>query len=39
MNEIHNKDQKENWTQKQFKEALNKRIKTKRIEPRSGKLF
>ncbi|MGE9549512.1 AHH domain-containing protein [Snodgrassella sp. CS2] len=37
MNEINKRGQKENWTQTQYKEALNKLIKKERIGLRSGK--
>ncbi|WP_370389323.1 RHS repeat-associated core domain-containing protein [Snodgrassella alvi] len=37
MSDIYERGQKENWTQKQYKQALNKLIKKERINLRSGK--
>ena len=37
LNEIDKRGQKENWTQKQYKTALNELIKTERTYLRSGK--
>ena len=37
LNEIHERGQKENWTQKQYKQALNKLIKKERMDLRRGK--